>query len=177
MKTWGLEPPAARVNVLTHIGSWPTAIKLYLLWKTEVSKNAWIKRPEIEGRYFKLHGSCCALLFYTPINATVLVTIFPSFYILMIIQKLETLFNYWHKQRLKYKYFNISIFQIQILLSMLLCIKVTVRMPYLSSNIPSSIFYGSIFLEFLQIARCELWQIYIYIYLFLLSLLLLLLSS
>ena len=27
----GLEPPAARVNVLTHNGSWPTAIKLNLL--------------------------------------------------------------------------------------------------------------------------------------------------
>ena len=30
------------------------------------------------------------------------------------------------------------------------------RMPYLSSNIPSSMFYGSIFSEFLQIARCTL---------------------
>ena len=29
-----------------------------------------------------------------------------------------------------------------------------VRMPYLSSNIPSSIFYDSIFSEFLQIVRC-----------------------
>ena len=28
LKTWGLELAAARVNVLTHIGSWPTAIKL-----------------------------------------------------------------------------------------------------------------------------------------------------
>ena len=31
-----------------------------------------------------------------------------------------------------------------------------VRMPYLSSNIPSSIFHGSIILEFLRIARCTL---------------------
>ena len=31
-----------------------------------------------------------------------------------------------------------------------------VRMPQLSSNIPSSIFYGSIFSEFLRIARCTL---------------------
>ena len=31
-----------------------------------------------------------------------------------------------------------------------------VRMPYISSNIPSSIFYGSIFSEFLRIARCTL---------------------
>ena len=30
------------------------------------------------------------------------------------------------------------------------------RMPYLSSNIPSSIFYGSIFSDFLQIAWCTL---------------------
>ena len=30
------------------------------------------------------------------------------------------------------------------------------RMPYLTSNIPSSIFYGSIFSEFLRIARCTL---------------------
>ena len=33
LKIWGLEPPAARVNVLTHIGSFPTAIKLNPLWK------------------------------------------------------------------------------------------------------------------------------------------------
>ena len=31
-----------------------------------------------------------------------------------------------------------------------------VRMPYLSSNIPSSIFYGLIFSEFLLIASCTL---------------------
>ena len=31
-----------------------------------------------------------------------------------------------------------------------------VCMPYLLSDIPSSIFYGSIFSEFLQIARCTL---------------------
>jgi len=31
-----------------------------------------------------------------------------------------------------------------------------VRMPHLQSNIPSSIFYGSIFSEFLRIARCTL---------------------
>ena len=31
-----------------------------------------------------------------------------------------------------------------------------VRMPYLSSNIPSSLFYGSIFSEFLLIASCTL---------------------
>ena len=31
-----------------------------------------------------------------------------------------------------------------------------VRMPHLSSNIPSSIFYGSVFSEFLRIARCSL---------------------
>ena len=31
-----------------------------------------------------------------------------------------------------------------------------VRMPHLSSNIPSSIFYGSIFIEILRIARCTL---------------------
>ena len=31
-----------------------------------------------------------------------------------------------------------------------------VRMPYLSSNIPSIIFYSSIFSEFLRIARCTL---------------------
>ena len=31
-----------------------------------------------------------------------------------------------------------------------------VRIPYLSSNIPSSIFYGSKFLEFLRIALCTL---------------------
>ena len=31
-----------------------------------------------------------------------------------------------------------------------------VRMPYLLSNIPSSIFYGSIFSEFLRIARWTL---------------------
>ena len=29
-----------------------------------------------------------------------------------------------------------------------------VRVPYLSSNIPSSIFYGSMFSEFLRIAQC-----------------------
>ena len=38
-----LEPPAARANVLTHIALWPTAIKLSPLWKSEVSKSAWIK--------------------------------------------------------------------------------------------------------------------------------------
>ena len=42
------------------------------------------------------------------------------------------------------------------LLSILLYINITVRMPYLWSNIPSSIFYGSIFLEFLLVARCAL---------------------
>ena len=31
-----------------------------------------------------------------------------------------------------------------------------IRMPHLSSNIPSSIFYGSVFSEFLRIARCTL---------------------
>ena len=31
-----------------------------------------------------------------------------------------------------------------------------VRMPHRSSNIPSSIFYGSVFSEFLRIARCTL---------------------
>ena len=31
-----------------------------------------------------------------------------------------------------------------------------VRMPHLSSNIPSSVFYGAIFSEFLRIARCTL---------------------
>ena len=31
-----------------------------------------------------------------------------------------------------------------------------VRMPYLSSNIPSSLFYGSIFSDFLRIVRCTL---------------------
>ena len=31
-----------------------------------------------------------------------------------------------------------------------------VRMPHLSSNIPSSVFYGSVFSEFLRIARCTL---------------------
>ena len=29
-------------------------------------------------------------------------------------------------------------------------------MPHLSSNIPSTVFYGSLFLEHLQIARCTL---------------------
>ena len=42
------------------------------------------------------------------------------------------------------------------LLSILLYINITVRMPYLWSNIPSSIFYGSIFLEFLLVALCAL---------------------
>ena len=32
-----------------------------------------------------------------------------------------------------------------------------VRMPHLSSNIPSSTFYGSVFSEFLRIARCTLY--------------------
>ena len=27
LKTWGLELPVARVNMLTHVGLWPTAIK------------------------------------------------------------------------------------------------------------------------------------------------------
>ena len=31
-----------------------------------------------------------------------------------------------------------------------------VCMPYLSTNIPSSVFYGSIFSEFLEIAPCTL---------------------
>ena len=31
LNTWGIEPPAARVNVLMHIELWPTAIKLNLL--------------------------------------------------------------------------------------------------------------------------------------------------
>ena len=31
------------VNMLTHIGLWPRAIKLNPLWKTELSKSAWIK--------------------------------------------------------------------------------------------------------------------------------------
>ena len=31
-----------------------------------------------------------------------------------------------------------------------------VRMPHLSSNIPTSVFYGAIFSEFLRIARCTL---------------------
>ena len=35
--------PAARGNMLTYDGLWPTAIKLNPLWKTEVSKSAWIK--------------------------------------------------------------------------------------------------------------------------------------
>ena len=51
---------------------------------------------------------------------------------------------------------TITEIQIYILLSILSNINITVSMPYLSSNIPSSIFYGSIFLEFLQIARCAL---------------------
>ena len=28
LKTWGIKTPAARVNVLMHVGLWPTAIKL-----------------------------------------------------------------------------------------------------------------------------------------------------
>ena len=43
MKTWGLKTPAARVNVLRHVGLWPTAIRLSPLWKTEVRKSASIK--------------------------------------------------------------------------------------------------------------------------------------
>ena len=31
------------VNMLTHIGLWPRAIKLTPFWKTELSKSAWIK--------------------------------------------------------------------------------------------------------------------------------------
>ena len=45
---------------------------------------------------------------------------------------------------------------------------ITVRMPYLLSNIPSSMIYGSIYLELLQIALCalRLTDLYIYIYIF-----------
>ena len=56
---------------------------------------------------------------------------------------------------------------------------ITVRMPYLLRNIPSSMIYGSIYLELLQIALCALRltdlyiYIYIYIYTYILSLLLL----
>ena len=34
---------AARVNVLPHVGLWPTYIKLNPSWKTEFGKSAWIK--------------------------------------------------------------------------------------------------------------------------------------
>ena len=46
---------------------------------------------------------------------------------------------------------------------------ITVRMPYLLSNIPSSMIYGSIYLELLQIALCalRLTDLYIYIYIYL----------
>ena len=44
-----LEPPTARINMLMHVGLWLTTIKLNPLWKTEVSKSAWIK-------------SCCAVI-------------------------------------------------------------------------------------------------------------------
>ena len=37
------EPQAARANMLTHNGLWPTTIKLNPSWKTEISKSAWIK--------------------------------------------------------------------------------------------------------------------------------------
>ena len=37
------EPIAARANVVTYVGLWPTAIKLNPSWKTEVSRSAWIK--------------------------------------------------------------------------------------------------------------------------------------
>ena len=40
---WKPGSPAARVNVLKHVGLWPTAIKLNPLWKMELSKSAWIK--------------------------------------------------------------------------------------------------------------------------------------
>ena len=43
LKSWGLKTPAARVKELTHVGLWPTAIKLNPLWKTKVSKSACIK--------------------------------------------------------------------------------------------------------------------------------------
>ena len=38
-----LEPPASRVNMLTHVSLQSMAIKLNLSWKTEVNKSAWIK--------------------------------------------------------------------------------------------------------------------------------------
>ena len=38
-----INPQLQGVNVLMHVGLWPMAIKLNPLWKTRVSKNAWIK--------------------------------------------------------------------------------------------------------------------------------------
>ena len=37
------EHSAARANMVTFVGLWPTAIKLNPSWKTDVSKSAWIK--------------------------------------------------------------------------------------------------------------------------------------
>ena len=53
--------------------------------------------------------------------------------------------------------------KIYIQLSIALYINITVRMPYLSINILSSVIYASIFLEFLQIALCALRLTYLYI--------------
>ena len=38
-----MNTPAAWANMLKYVGLWPMAIKLNPLWKTEVSKSAWIK--------------------------------------------------------------------------------------------------------------------------------------